>query len=87
MSFYKPCPYGRLIESTNCQLWVVEDQNVTPWQEGFADYRYVIVSRQYINFICGYTDPDRIFREHLLRKLEEQLAAIMPGSGERPTAT
>lgn len=52
---------ARLIESTDCQLWVVEDQNVTPWSSGFAGYR-----------------------EHLLKKLEEQLAAIMPGSGERP---
>jgi hypothetical protein len=24
------------------------------------------------------------YREHLLRKLEDQLAAIMPGCGERP---
>jgi len=53
-----------LIETTNCQLWVVEDQNVTPWVEGFANYR-----------------------AHLLKKLEEQLAAIMPGSGERPGST
>lgn len=53
---------ARLIESTNCQLWVVDDRNVTPWVEGFDDYR-----------------------EHLLKKLEEQLNAIMPGSGERPT--
>ena len=30
---------ARLIETTNCQLWVVEDQNVTPWREGFAHYR------------------------------------------------
>lgn len=52
---------ARLIESVECQLWVVEEQNVTPWTEGFQDYR-----------------------EHLLKKLEEQLQAIMPGSGERP---
>lgn len=31
---------ARLIESTDCQLWVVEDQNVTPWVDGFAGYRY-----------------------------------------------
>jgi ATP-binding cassette, subfamily F, member 1 len=52
---------ARLIESTDCQLWVVEDQNVSPWESGFAGYR-----------------------EHLLRKLEEQLATILPGGGERP---
>jgi ATP-binding cassette subfamily F protein 1 len=52
---------ARLIETTECQLWVVEDQGLTPWVEGFKNYR-----------------------EHLLRKLEEQLAAILPGSGERP---
>jgi ATP-binding cassette subfamily F protein 1 len=52
---------ARLIETVECQLWVVEDQNVTPWQSGFNGYR-----------------------EHLLKKLEDQLAAIMPGSGERP---
>jgi hypothetical protein len=40
---------------------VVENQNVTPWESGFAGYR-----------------------EYLLKKLEEQLAAILPGSGERP---
>ena len=52
---------ARLIETTNCQLWVVEDQNVTPWESGFQGYR-----------------------DHLLAKLEAQLAAIMPGAGERP---
>jgi ATP-binding cassette, subfamily F, member 1 len=52
---------ARLIETTNCQLWVVEDQNVTPWENGFAGYR-----------------------AHLLKKMEEQLAVIMPGGGERP---
>lgn len=52
---------ARLIETVECQLWVVDDQNVTPWIAGFTDYR-----------------------NHLLTKLEEQLAAIMPGSGERP---
>jgi ATP-binding cassette subfamily F protein 1 len=51
---------ARLIETTNCQLWVVDDQNVTPWVEGFADYR-----------------------EDLLRKLEDQLSAIVAGGGER----
>jgi ATP-binding cassette subfamily F protein 1 len=30
---------ARLIETTNCQLWVVEEQNVWPWEAGFADYR------------------------------------------------
>jgi ATP-binding cassette subfamily F protein 1 len=52
---------ARLIETTDCVLWVVEDQNVIPWEKGFQDYR-----------------------DHLLDKLEQQLAAIMPGSGERP---
>ena len=52
---------ARLIETTNCQLWVVEDRNVTPWESGFQGYR-----------------------DHLLAKLEAQLAAIMPGAGERP---
>ena len=53
---------ARLIESVECQLWVVENQNVTQWKEGFGDYR-----------------------QYLLKKLEEQLQAILPGSGERPT--
>jgi ATP-binding cassette subfamily F protein 1 len=52
---------ARLIETVECQLWVVEEQNVTPWQTGFDGYR-----------------------KHLLKKLEDQLAAILPGSGERP---
>jgi ATP-binding cassette subfamily F protein 1 len=30
---------ARLIETTNCQLWVVENLNVTPWIEGFQNYR------------------------------------------------
>lgn len=53
---------ARLIETIEAQLWVVDDQNVTPWASGFDGYR-----------------------KYLLNKLEEQLAAIMPGSGERPT--
>ncbi len=52
---------ARLIETVECQLWVVDDKNVTPWQTGFDGYR-----------------------KYLLKKLEEQLAAILPGSGERP---
>lgn len=51
---------ARLIETTNCQLWVVEDQNVWPWAEGFANYR-----------------------EELLRRLEDQISAIVAGGGEK----
>eukprot|EP01039_Chlorochromonas_danica_P004459 gene4459-4884_t len=52
---------ARLIETTDCVLWVVEDQNVTVWDSGFGGYR-----------------------QYLLKKLEEQMNAIIPGSGERP---
>ena len=52
---------ARLIETTDCQLWVVEEHNVEPWASGFKGYR-----------------------EHLLRKLEDQLSAILAGGGERP---
>jgi ATP-binding cassette subfamily F protein 1 len=52
---------ARLIESIECQLWVVGNQTVTPWLAGFKNYR-----------------------ETLLKQLEEQLALIVPGSGERP---
>lgn len=51
----------RLIESVNCQLWVLEDKDVRPYPEGFSAYK-----------------------ELLLKRLEEQMATIMPGSGERP---
>ena len=30
---------ARLIETVECQLWVVEDQNVYPWEAGFQNYR------------------------------------------------
>jgi ATP-binding cassette subfamily F protein 1 len=30
---------ARLIETTNCQLWVVENQDVRPFESGFAGYR------------------------------------------------
>lgn len=52
---------ARLIETTECQLWVVENQGLTPWENGFNNYR-----------------------QYLLKQLEDQLNAIMPGSGERP---
>jgi ATP-binding cassette subfamily F protein 1 len=52
---------ARLIETTQCQLWVVENQGLTPWENGFLNYR-----------------------QYLLKQLEDQLNAIMPGSGERP---
>jgi len=29
----------RLIENCDCNLWVVEKQKVTPWEEGFDDYK------------------------------------------------
>jgi hypothetical protein len=40
---------------------VVENQGLTPWENGFLNYR-----------------------QYLLKQLEDQLNAIMPGSGERP---
>ena len=30
---------ARLIETCECQLWVVEKQGVTPWVAGFEDYK------------------------------------------------
>ena len=30
---------ARLIESCECKLWVVEKLGVTPWEEGFEDYK------------------------------------------------
>lgn len=36
---------ARLIETTNCQLWVVEDQNVTPWEKGFNNYRQHLLQK------------------------------------------
>eukprot|EP00606_Chrysophyceae_sp_TOSAG23-5_P000721 GSChrysophyteH2.ASY1.ANO1.292.1 assembled CDS len=53
---------ARLIEACECQLWVVDEQNVYPWQQdGFAGYK-----------------------NHLLKKLEEQMSSIVAGAGERP---
>lgn len=36
---------ARLIESTNCQLWVVDDFDVSPWEDGFADYRDYLLEK------------------------------------------
>eukprot|EP00605_Chrysophyceae_sp_TOSAG23-4_P001014 GSChrysophyteH1.ASY1.ANO1.1115.1 assembled CDS len=37
---------ARLIESCECQLWVVEDQNVYPWQkDGFTGYRNHLLAK------------------------------------------
>jgi ATP-binding cassette subfamily F protein 1 len=36
---------ARLIETVECQLWVVEDRNVTPWVKGFADYRQHLLTK------------------------------------------
>ena len=33
----------RLIEECDCQLWVVEKQGVTPWVEGFDDYKETLL--------------------------------------------
>lgn len=30
---------ARLIETVECQLWVVEEHNVYPWEKGFQNYR------------------------------------------------
>lgn len=29
----------RLIEECDCELWIVDDQKVTPWVKGFDDYK------------------------------------------------
>jgi ATP-binding cassette subfamily F protein 1 len=36
---------ARLIETTECQLWVVENQNITPWESGFAGYRQHLLDK------------------------------------------
>jgi ATP-binding cassette subfamily F protein 1 len=36
---------ARLIETTECQLWVVENQNITPWESGFAGYRQHLLNK------------------------------------------
>jgi len=36
---------ARLIETTECQLWVVEDQGLTPWEAGFANYRQHLLTK------------------------------------------
>ena len=33
----------RLIEECDCDLWVVEKQSVTKWDEGFDDYKDTIL--------------------------------------------
>ena len=33
----------RLIEECDCELWVVEKQGVTKWEEGFDDYKDTIL--------------------------------------------
>lgn len=35
----------RLIEECDCELWVVEKQGVTPWVEGFDDYKDCILQQ------------------------------------------
>ena len=35
----------RLIEECDCTLWVVEKQGVTPWVEGFEDYKESILAQ------------------------------------------
>jgi len=41
---------ARLIETCECQLWVVEDQNVTPWESGFSGYREHLLKKLEV---CG----------------------------------
>ena len=36
---------ARLIETTDCQLWVVDDQNCRPWQGGFNGYREYLLDK------------------------------------------
>ncbi len=36
---------ARLIETTDCQLWVVENKGVTFWNSGFAEYRQNLLNQ------------------------------------------
>ncbi len=36
---------ARLIEATDCCLWIVDNQKVTPWQEGFDDYKEFLLKQ------------------------------------------
>lgn len=36
---------ARLIESTNCQLWIVENQTIQPWEQGFHNYRDYLLDK------------------------------------------
>ncbi len=36
---------ARLIESTDCCLWIVDNQKVTPWQKGFEGYKEFLLKQ------------------------------------------
>ncbi len=36
---------ARLIEATDCCLWIVDNQKVTPWQKGFEDYKEFLLNQ------------------------------------------
>merc|ERR1711915_256027 len=57
----------RLIENCDCNLWVVEKQKVTPWVEGFDDYKDTLL-REMEEEIEKQTEKRR-------RKLEEAAMA------------
>jgi ATP-binding cassette subfamily F protein 1 len=64
---------ARLIETTECQLWVVEEKSVQPWVEGFANYRAHLLKQleDQVSLIIaggGERPEDRVRERQLQRK-------------------
>jgi ATP-binding cassette subfamily F protein 1 len=68
---------ARLIETTECQLWVVEDKGVHPWVEGFANYRQHLLKQleDQLSLIIpggGERPEDKVRERQLQRKLAKK---------------
>mmetsp|Transcript_13849 Transcript_13849/g.15895 ORF Transcript_13849/g.15895 Transcript_13849/m.15895 type:complete len:1261 (-) Transcript_13849:118-3900(-) len=65
----------RLIENCDCNLWVVEKQKVTPWEEGFENYKDTLL-QEMEKEIERQTEVRRRKLEVLAKAKSEKLARI-----------
>ena len=69
---------ARLIESCDCQLWVVEKLGVTPWTEGFEDYKDTLLEEMEVQMQKEQAEREKRLKanaEAKIAKLEAIKAA------------
>ena len=76
---------ARLIESCDCQLWVVEKLGVTPWTEGFEDYKETLLEEMEQQMQKEQAEREKRLKAHAEAKIAK-LEAIKAAKARKEKA-